>query len=64
MVVCAVGELARIGDADLGLRGELQSPPASTSAASLPALPLWRPMSFRRLAMVFLGTADYKLSLD
>jgi len=26
------------------------------------ALPLWRPMSFRRLAMVFLGTADYKLS--
>jgi hypothetical protein len=34
MVVRTVGELARIGDADLGLRGELQIAAASTSAAS------------------------------
>ena len=34
MVVRTVGELARIGDAELGLRGELQIAAASTSAAS------------------------------
>jgi hypothetical protein len=26
------------------------------------ALALWRPMFFKRLAMVFFGTADHKLS--